>query len=75
MQCGFPSIEDCASRAQAAINPKEPFEALMFYMMSLTPEKGLEIGLAYVRGKENSLIAVRTIYFHKIFNVHITLYT
>lgn len=47
LQAGLPTMDDCALQAE---NCETVFDRVKYYMLSSTPEIGLDIGLAAVKG-------------------------
>ena len=51
LQAGFPSLDACFHEAEKLRTMVNCFECVRYYLLSKSPELGLEIGLKYVKGK------------------------
>ena len=52
LQAGFPSMEDCLKEAETLkVKSGGTLQCLKYYMMSSSPEIGLEYGLKHVKGE------------------------
>ena len=50
LQAGFPSLDACQHEAEKLRTMVNCFECVKYYLLSKSPELGLEIGLKYVKG-------------------------
>ncbi|XP_064607979.1 WD repeat-containing protein 17-like isoform X2 [Liolophura sinensis] len=48
-KAGFPSMDECAIKAEKLLGQGDIFGCVKFYIMSTTPEQGLQIGLQKVK--------------------------
>ena len=53
MQAGFPSMEACQHEAEKLRTLVNCFDCVKYYLLSKSPELGLDIGLKYVTGRVN----------------------
>ena len=53
LQAGFPSLDACQHEAEKLRTMVNCFECVKYYLLSKSPELGLEIGLKYVKGMVN----------------------
>ena len=49
-QAGLPSLDGCQLEAEKLRTLVDSFECVKYYLLSNTPEVGLEMGLKYVKG-------------------------
>ncbi|XP_069128955.1 WD repeat-containing protein 17-like [Argopecten irradians] len=50
-RAGLPSLEECTHQAETLKLKLDPFECTKYYLLSTTPEAGLEVGLQAVKGE------------------------
>ena len=51
-QAHLPSLADCFIEAEKLKRRNDTFECVMFYLLSASPELGLEMGLDYIKSKK-----------------------
>ncbi|XP_021348279.1 WD repeat-containing protein 17-like [Mizuhopecten yessoensis] len=49
-RAGLPSLDECTHQAETLKLKCEPFQCVKYYLLSTTPEVGLEVGLQEVKG-------------------------
>ena len=59
LQAGLPSLEECLMKTEALKSKSDnTIETVKMYLLSNTPEVGLQIGLKYVKGNSCTKITV-----------------
>lgn len=51
LQAGLPVMELCVEKAQQLESSSNVLDCVKFYLLSTFPEKGLKVGLEYIKGK------------------------